>query len=214
MIQDINNLTDDDKLNFGIYDSIQESFDFIKSNPSDQKGKSSINVIAHYMDVLYNYACECETITEMGINQVNSTWAFLLSNPKRLTSIDIDLHKNPTKHLGNFKGTNIWLLNAQRLASKYNIEFNVIEADTTKIEIDTTDLLFIDTNHTYECLSKELSLHGNKVNKYIIFHDTISFKDLNKAINEFLEANPNWVIKEKISSLPGLTIIKNLHNTK
>jgi hypothetical protein len=209
----IDNLNRSQKDKFGIFDSIQETYDFIKSNPSNQKGKSSINVIAHYMDVLYNYACECETITEFGINQVNSTWAFLLSDPKRLTSIDIDLHKNPTKHLGPFKGTNIWLLNAQRLASKSNIEFNVIESDTTKIEIDTTDLLFIDSDHTYKCLSQELTLHGNKVQKYIIFHDTVLFKDLDKAITEFLEANPNWVIKEKISSSPGLTIIKNLHNT-
>jgi hypothetical protein len=207
----IDNLDRSQKNKFGIFDSIQETYDFIKSNPFDQKGKQSIQWIAHYMDILYNYACECETITEFGINQVNSTWAFLLSNPKRLTSIDIDLHNNSTKHLETLKGTNIWLLNAQRLASKANIDFKVIESDTTKIEIDTTDLLFIDSNHSYKSLSQELTLHGNKVQKYIIFHDTILVKDLNRAINEFLINNPNWIINEIITSNPGLTIIKNLH---
>lgn len=212
MIQNINDLNHIDKSRFGLFDSIQETFDFIKSNPRDQKGKDSINVIAHYMDILYSYAKQCNTITELGINQVNSTWAFLLAQPSKLTSIDIDLHKNPTKNLGYLKGTNIWLLNARELAKKANINFQVIEADTTKIEIDVTDLLFIDTEHTYKCLSKELLLHGNKVNKYIIFHDTILFKELNKAIDEFLNSNPNWVICETITTHPGLTIIKNTDN--
>ena len=40
------------------------------------------------------------------------------------------------------------------------------------IEIEETDILFIDSWHIYGQLIRELNMHHKKVNKYIILHDT------------------------------------------
>ena len=54
------------------------------------------------------------------------------------------------------------------IAKDNNVEYNFILEDTTKVKIEPTELLFIDTDHTYEHLKKELSLHSSKVSKWII----------------------------------------------
>ena len=83
--------------------------------------------------------------------------------------------------------------------------------------------MFIDTYHEYNQLKQELKLHGNKVKKYLIFHDTTTFgqfgetfKELNtigiwKAIQEFLDENKNWIIEEKLDNNNGLTILKRIN---
>ena len=85
-----------------------------------------------------------------------------------------------------------------------------------KIEIEFSDLLFIDTDHTYDCVKKELTLHGNKIKKYIIMHDTTTYGytggdggiGMWKAIEEFLELNTNWSIHKRYTNNNGLTILK------
>ena len=199
-------LTESQKLHYGIFPTIEENFDFIKSNPSYQRGKNSIQWIYMYMDELYELSKECNHITEMGVNEVNSSWAFLKARPKKLVCIDITFKKVPVSH--RF-ADHIWLESLKDLAKKENVELVLLENDTSKIEIEKTDLLFIDTNHSYDHLKKELTLHANNVRKYIAFHDTVLFYDLNRAINEFLIENKNWTIYKNIESNPGLLIIKN-----
>jgi len=199
-------LTDSQKIDYGIFPTIEENFDFIKSNPTDQRGKNSIQWIHLYMDELYELSKECSHITEMGVNQVNSSWAFLKARPKKLVCIDITFTKVPERH--KFED-HIWLESLKELAKKENVELVLIENDTSKMEIEKTDLLFIDTNHSYDHLKTELKLHANNVKKYIAFHDTVLFGDLNRAIDEFLINNKNWTIYKNIKSSPGLLIIKN-----
>jgi hypothetical protein len=160
--------------------------------------RSDIN---EHLPTLKKYAEECEHITEMGVRDVVSTWAFLMSKPKKLISYDINTI-NEKVILDLIKET--------------DIQFQFILADTTKIEIEETDLLFIDTLHTYDQLKVELALHGNKSKKYIIFHDTTLFGSrgergdigLNPAINEFIEKNPYWIKHEVFTNNNGLTILK------
>ena len=207
---EIDDISIEDRMNYGLFDSIEETYEFIKSDPVDQKGKDSIGFIAKYMYILREYASKCNHITELGINQCNSTWAFLVTKPTNLVSIDIDLHNRPTKRLLSYYGTNIWLKNAERLAKEKNINFQAIEADTSKIEIDPTDLLFIDTEHTYECLSTELKLHAQSVRKYIILHDiTLFAHQLVPAVNEFLATNTNWRVELLLTDSPGLLVLSN-----
>lgn len=191
---------------YGLFDTVDEVFKFIVSNPQDQKGKNSIQWVAHYMEPIYEYAKECDSIVEMGINQCNTTWAFLKAKPKDgLISIDINI-----KGLGGtpqYKDENIWLYWAKQLAEEEKVPFSVVEASTLEVSIPEVDLLFIDTEHTYDQLSGELSLHGNKSKKYIILHDTTLFPMLNHAVNEFLNGNPHWKVKEKLSDKPGLTVL-------
>lgn len=191
---------------FGIFNTIQKNYRFIKSNPKDQLRRDSIHWIAPYMNKLLFYSRSCPTITEFGVNQVCSTWAFLMSKPKRLVSIDIDLHKRATKKVPEFNNINRWLLNAQDLAKKSKIDFQAIEANTIEIDIEPTDLLFIDSKHTEEHLSLELERHKDKVRKYIIFHDTTMFP-IWEPIQALLDTK-EFDLVERIDSFCGLTIIK------
>jgi hypothetical protein len=175
---------------------LQQTYNDLCARPSD---------INEHLPTLKKYAEECEHITEMGVRWVVSTYALLMGKPKKLISYDINpINSEPIQEM---------------VKQDTNFEFRV--GDTTKIEIEDTDLLFIDTLHHYRQLKLELHLHANKVKKYIIFHDTTTFewigesyegkmdeKGLWYAIEEFLEENPHWEILERYTNNNGLTILK------
>ena len=100
-----------------------------------------------------------------------------------------------------------------------------------KIDIEETDLLFIDTWHHYNQLTAELKKHSDKVKKYICFHDTTSYehhsepttsensysdeliweKGLWDAVTEFLDTNADtWKLKERFTNNNGFTIIERI----
>ena len=95
-----------------------------------------------------------------------------------------------------------------------------IKANVLDIEISETDLLFIDTLHTYSQLAKELALHSSKVKKYIVLHDTYTFglsgedprdkKGLLTAVIEFLINSPNWKFKMFKTNNNGLTVLERI----
>lgn len=171
-----------------------------------------------HMPNLRMYADECESVIEMGVRGIVSTYAFLMSKCKKLTSIDI---VNPSVH-----GSNIQ--EVYDIASSAGVDFKFIQADTLKIEIESTDLLFIDTLHAYDQLRQELALHSDKAKKYIIMHDTVTFgqyghtveepgmlfpniKGLNYAIQEFMESHRNeWAYDRIYYNCNGLTILKRV----
>lgn len=199
----IHNKTIDKQIKQNIlYDSLSMNLESIYNQkcvtPSD---------INEHLPTLKRYAEECEHITEMGVRWVVSTYAFMMGKPKKLISYDLD----PTEKFGI---SSKWL---KELGNYNNIDFNFIIGDTLQIEIEETDLLFIDTWHVYEQLKKELELHGNKSRKYIIFHDTTTFgingetkgyEGLWPAIEEFIQNNPHWGIHERFTNNNGLTILK------
>ena len=204
--------TEEQKNQFGLYGSIKEVYEFISSNPDDQKGKNSMQWIAHYMPTLYEYSKKCDSVVEIGVNQVCSTWAFLLANPKDgVLSVDIDLQRRGYMERHNLT-ENIWLQWAQHLSEKENVPFSAVESDSLEVELPEHDLLFIDSEHTYGQLKAELSLHGASAKKYIILHDTTLFPELNKAVQEFMAVNKNFEIEKVFSDTPGLTILRNTDN--
>ena len=143
----------------------------------------------------------------MGVRAIVSTYGFLAGRPKEMVSIDMT---HPALVGGNYN-------ELKRVVEEEGIAFRFRCADTLKIEIDETDLLFIDTKHTYGQLAKELELHGNRAKKYIIFHDTVTFgnvdmgssrgRGLMPAIHEFIEKNPHWKIIEHFDNNNGLTVV-------
>lgn len=180
-----------------------------------KKNKSDIN---EHLDVLYEYSLKCEHITEMGIRWGSSTFAFLYSNPKKMIGYDVKKTHEIQEII--------------ELCMEYKIDFRFIQEDVLNTSIEETDLLFIDTLHTYNQLSKELSLHSKKVKKYIIMHDTTCFGYVNEgvyehaseliknekttkeglviAIQDFLsiEDGLNWEIDKILENNNGLTILK------
>jgi hypothetical protein len=194
-----------------------------KMNKINQKYIQQIQIpsdINEHIETLYKYALQSNHITEMGVRFVSSTWAFLNANSKKIISYDISYHnKNLIDEVVN-------------IAKEYNINYSFILADVLDLEIEQTDLLFIDTLHTYNQLSNELKKHHSKVNKFIILHDTESFSQVDEliydhasniikntntsktglmnAINDFLksENGKNWKIKEIFKNNNGLCILE------
>lgn len=156
--------------------------------------KSDIN---EHIATMRKYADECNHITEFGVRVGLSTWAWLASKAKIIRCFDIENVKDNLKsHFASAKAT------------EKDFTFTCVSTISDTLKIEETDLLFVDTDHTYEQCSKELKMHGDKVKKYIIFHDTTMFVELNKAIEEFLKENLNWKIKEVFTNNNGLTVLE------
>ena len=183
-----------------------------------EQQKNMISDINEHINTLYEYGKECSHITEMGVRWVSSTWPLIYSNPKKMISYDIVKNENINEVIN--------------LASEYNIDYTFIEGDVLNLDIEPTELLFIDTLHTYNQLYSELNKHSQNVSKYIILHDTISFGNIDEniynhasdivksinsgkiglinAINDFLVSNNGkyWKIKEIFTNNNGLTILE------
>jgi hypothetical protein len=159
--------------------------------------------INEHMPTLYKYAMQCKHITEMGVREVVSTWAFLNARPDTLISYDLYTSSNITS--------------VYTAALEVNTNFIFIQNDVLQVDIDETDLLFIDTLHQYKQLKQELKKHAPKVRKYIIMHDTTKFASIDErtgeagglwpAVEEFLTHNDDWQLIERYTNNNGLTII-------
>ena len=161
----------------------------------EELSNSGCDICEHF-PLMLKYGKQCEHITEMGVRNVVSTWGWIGSNPKKLICYD-------------YRRSNE-IQDAIDTAAELGLDFTFHEADTRAIEIEETDLLFIDTEHTYDQMQKELELHGNKARKFIIFHDTADCHEMNVAIKEFMEANPHWVNEEEVINNHGFKIIKKI----
>ena len=71
----------------------------------------------------------------------------------------------------------------QQWADLVGVEWEFRLEDTSKVEIEETDFLFVDTEHSYEQVKAELK-NKDKVRKFIGFHDTVSFPEIIPAIEE------------------------------
>jgi cephalosporin hydroxylase len=166
---------------------------------SSLNGKTDIS---EHMPTLYKYGCLVNHITEFGIRTGNSTVAFLLAKPAKMVSYDIVI----TSRANEIEAT----------ARREGLDFSIITGDTARVDIAPTDLLFIDTRHTYEQVSAELRQHP-RVAKYIILHDTESYglhgdggnpRGIWEAISVFLRSRMDWEIHAIYTNNNGLTILK------
>lgn len=181
--------------------------------------KEKVSDINQHIETLYNIGKECSHITEMGVREVSSTWPLVYSKPDKMVSYDIKRNPNIDRVIS--------------LCEEYSINYSFQEKDVLEIEIEPTELLFIDTLHTYNQLTKELEIHSNKVSKYIVLHDTSYFgrmdeiiynhasdiiknttttkQGLMTAIEDFLltELGQSWEIFQIYDNNNGLTILKN-----
>jgi hypothetical protein len=181
--------------------------------------KKTVSDINQHLETLYILGKECSHITEMGVRGVSSTWPLVYSRPDKMISYDIKKNSNIDEVIN--------------LCDEYSINYSFQEKDVLEIEIEPTELLFIDTLHTYNQLSKELEIHSKKVSKYIVLHDTTHFgrideviyshasdtikksqttkQGLMTAIEDFLltELGQSWEIFRVYTNNNGLTILKN-----
>ena len=208
--------------NHDLTTNLNKQFDIVKTTKSD---------INEHLDTLYNYAKNCNHITYCGLPYYSVALAFVkglkdsTAGDKKIVfihnKIDKDIDQDFDKIL--------------TLATNNGIKVKFWHSDNAKIDIKRTDLLFIDTWHVYAQLKRELTKHRNKVNKYIIMHDTTvdaikgesirCAMDINyqayktgygkdeiarglwPAIEEFLENDKDYIIDKHFTNCNGLTIL-------
>jgi len=188
--------------------------------------------IGDHIATFRRYAKKCTRITEMGTRSTVSSWGFLkglTENPcdtsvKKMVKIDLNNDPNITR--------------VAKTAEAVGISYNFIQGDSAYVDLDETDLLFIDTWHVYGHLKRELAKHHSKVTKYIMMHDTsvdaidgesirvgwdtrdqaLSSgypeeeirRGLMPAIEEFLVEHPEWKLHHRFTHNNGLTILKRV----
>ena len=156
--------------------------------------------IHQHLTVLRDTGSGQKHITEMGVGTGQSTLAWLLVQPEKLVCYDL--------------GWQECIPTLQRV--KGQTDFRFFLGSSLHVEIEETDLLFIDTSHSYRALREELRLHAPKVRNHLVLHDTTTFADhgedgstpgLWQAVEEFLAANPHWRILSRHHHSNGLTIL-------
>jgi hypothetical protein len=156
--------------------------------------------INEHCPTLYALAKECRHVTEFGTRAGVSTTALLYAQPEYLICYD-RLRLAPVEQL-------------QALAGRTQFVFH--QADVLRVEIDETDLLFIDTWHVYVQLHAELQRHARKVRRYIVLHDTTTFADVGEApghrglwpaIEGFLRQG-TFRLRQRDANNHGLTVLE------
>ncbi|MEI6852555.1 MAG: hypothetical protein WCL06_06910 [Bacteroidota bacterium] len=182
------------------YPRLRKLFEHVK------KGTKGFNVesVKPHLDIFTNYASKCKTVTEFGVETGCSTMAFLMSSCSKVYSYDVIV--TPNARL------------VKDAADADGRFFRLYEKDNLKVKIRKTDMLFIDTDHWYGQIKAELEHHHSRVRKWILMHDTETFGLINPfdgrpgmkaAIYEFMEAHPEWQIKEHFDVGHGLTVLEN-----
>jgi hypothetical protein len=203
-------------------DLVKSKHDYLCNTSSD---------INEHLPTLYEYATKCESIIELGFRRCVSTWSLiygLLNNNSDKKSILVNdiTECNIDELLDGTKDLNIDVRYEWINDLELNIDNNV-------------DLTFIDTWHVYGQLKRELNKFSAITNKYIIMHDTtidgiggetvrynwdaekqskesgIPAEEIKcglwKAIEEFLENNENWKLRERYHNNNGLTILERIN---
>lgn len=173
-------------MNQRVIDELENEYIWARENPSD--------FVVH-APMLRALASVCSHVTEMGVRSGVSTRALLVEDCV-IRSYDIDI--DPT--------VESLFVKARSLGK----DVQYIKGNTLAIDIEETDLLFIDTEHSYQQLSQELRLHAHKVRRFLAFHDTgYPFGgELLPAIMEFLAFNPNWRVRSHNIHCHGFTVLE------
>ena len=159
--------------------------------------------INEHLPVLKEYGEKVERITEFGLRGGDSTTAFLAARPKSFNTYDINPACQAT-------------YDRLKVMSE-DCSFLFFCNDTSCSDILETDLLFIDSYHSFDQLAAELNRHHQMVKRYIIMHDTHTFgwrgedrkePGLKVAIAKFLATSKSWQIHKVLLNNNGLTILE------
>lgn len=180
---------------------LRSKYGFISSYYNRYTNEPS-DIIAH-LPIIKEYASKYKHITEFGIRTGRSTVAICDARPDKIISYDIKLSDN-IKYLNT-------------VSKLEGINLNIIEKDVLSVDIEPTDLLMIDSKHTYSQLIQELNKHSPKVKHAILLHDTDTFglvgeddttPSLIQAVEEFLQNNKEWYLKENWIRNNGFMILE------
>lgn len=175
--------------------------EFYKEIVEAQQGSHGKEYTQHH-NALVKCAKECETIKELGVCQGATLAALLMTNPKKITGIDIAPHYF-LPYIKHF----------HKYAEENNVDFSYENMSShDNASVSEVDLLHIDSLHTPKHLLQELKLHAPHVKKYIVCHDTANFKGskgLFQTIAHYItEIEQEWSVVDHYIQRVGYTVIK------
>jgi hypothetical protein len=147
--------------------------------------------IVEHLDTLRWHAATATSIVELGVRTAVSSRALVMGCPGGVQSYDLCPPPDDIVYA---------------LDDAWRFEIG----DSNKIDIPVCDMLFIDTEHTRECLTAELDRHEERVRKKIILHDTVTFPDLLDVVNRKLVDPGRWKILEHHTNNNGLTVLERV----
>jgi len=160
-----------------------------------------------HLPVLKAHADLCDHVTEFGVRDGQSSRALWASKAAHIRMYDLELNDTVTQCVNQIQHT--------------GRDITYTQADTLNVTIEPTDMLFVDTLHTYDQLKQELYIHAPKVKRFIAFHDTHTFgiqdeqghtgPGLLPAIMEWLSINPSWRISYHDFRNNGFTVLENMN---
>ena len=118
------------------------------------------DMISH-MHTLRELSAKVDRCCELGVRYGMSSIAMIAGKPTSLASWDIQAY-----------GMEPWVA---AYAETMGVDWSHAIGDSRAIEIEPCDLLFIDTEHTYQQLTDELERHHKQVSRYIVLHDTETY---------------------------------------
>ena len=198
---------------------LRKKYELSRDTPSD---------INEHINTLCCLAKECSSVVELGVRSMVSSWGILQGLSERTSAprsyLGVDLALPPVEKIRA----------AKRLAQGNGITFNLCQANDMDIDIEPTEMLFIDSLHTYCHLTYELEKFSPKISKYIAMHDTswgniddpayqgdfseypLEYDRIKRglwlAIEDFLKRHPEWVLYARYLNNYGLTILKRRGN--
>ena len=163
-----------------------------------------------HLPTLRRYAARCRSCAEFGVKDGASASALLLGCPGPVYGFDI-------------KETSA----ARKLQSLVGKTWVYTICDTREAVLPECDLLFLDSMHNYDHVRAELEIHAEKVRKYLIFHDTITFGSvgaldesgnpasgtlgIRPAIDELMMRDRSWFIERHDYHSHGLLVLERRH---
>lgn len=171
------------------------------------RARNTTGDINEHLLRIAQYARHCNHVTEFGVRSGLSTLAILhgmCDRPNNGTLRSYDL----ADPYGVYESAR----------SRVATDWTFTHGSTLDIpQIEPTEMLFVDTLHTYAQVKVELARHASQVSKFMVFHDTVSFgvvgedgrAGINLAIQEFMRDNPHWLLFEHHENNNGLTILSN-----
>lgn len=188
--------------------------------------------IHEHLPTLRTLARECCSVVELGLRTMESTWGILQGLAETHSShrsyLGIDLSIPPEEILNK----------AKTLAQQNGISFCFLQANDLTVDLPPTDMLFIDTLHTYCQLTSELEKFSSQVAKFIAMHDTSgpwgevddaeycgnyseypawidrTQRGLWAAVRDFLQRHPEWELKARYLNCNGLTVLQRVGSDK
>lgn len=150
------------------------------------------------------FSRRCESVTELGLNSSGVCIAALAGQPPKYIGYGKD-----KKHVEVLAGK------LPEDVGKTHVRLRV--GDSLKIQIQPTELLILDTYHSYTRLKQELLKHAGNVTRYLMIVNSYAFAvrgedgaspGIMDAVAEFLKDHKRWSIVHNETKNNGLLVLQ------